>query len=65
VTLWDWTMTMLLVVLEFAVVAVLVAPHWVARKLRALLNRLLEPLVRPLANLRAGNQNVQTSREAR
>ena len=64
VTLWDWIVTLLLVALEFAVLAVIVAPHWVARQTRKLLRRLLDPFTR-LSPQHADRQTIQTAREAR
>jgi hypothetical protein len=58
VTLWDLTVTLLLVLIELAVLTVIAAPRWVARQLRALLDRVFGPIVRPLATLRAGIQNA-------
>jgi hypothetical protein len=65
VTLWDFTVTLLLVAIELAVLTVIAAPHWVARQLRKALDRLLAPFARSLSPRDAERRAVQTSREAR
>jgi hypothetical protein len=65
VNLWDLTVTLLLVLIELGVLVVIAAPGWVARRLRAALDRLLAPIRRALGQVRSVQHNVQTSREER
>ena len=64
-TLWDFTVTLLLVAIELAILTVIAAPHWVARQLRRALDRVLAPFARFSSPRGAEGRAVQTSREAR
>jgi uncharacterized membrane protein len=65
VKLWDLTVTLLLVLIELGVLVVIAAPRWVARRLRAGLDRLLAAIRRALGQVHSIQHNVQTSREER